>query len=200
MNPLERMFDANSAVTVPMLFRIRVTKLTGGERLPLVVDPRGLPVPSPNQWSLFIRRPQVQQNTLIAYFIQEWTYRVWNAAPRSPITKADVDAITELAIARLDESFFRVRFDRLTDLEKRYLRAMADLPEPVGSGAVATLLVRSNQSLTMTRNSLIKKGMIYSPKHGEVAFTVPMFDDFMRRNMPPQDRPRPKRATKKRQG
>jgi hypothetical protein len=118
------------------------------------------------------------------YFIQEWTYRVWNAAPRSPITKADVDNIRDLAIARLDESFFRVRFDRLTDLEKHYIRAMADVPDPIGSGDVATKLGRQLQRLTKTRDGLIKKGMIYSPKHGDVAFTVPLFDDFMRRTMP----------------
>jgi hypothetical protein len=119
------------------------------------------------------------------YFIQEWAYRAWNHAEASPISVEDVRAIRELATQKLDESFFRVRFNRLTDNEKLYLRAMAEL----GAGAcrsadVAAELSRKPQSLGPLRDGLIKKGMIYSPKYGEVAFTVPLFDDFMRRAMP----------------
>jgi hypothetical protein len=99
-----------------------------------------------------------------------------------------VEAASQRAIAALDESFFRVRFDRLTPLEKRYARAMAQLgPGPHRSGDVAAALARPVTSLAPTRNQLINKGMIWSPSHGDTAFTVPMFDEFMRRIMPGDD-------------
>ena len=89
------------------------------------------------------------------------------------------------AIAALDESFFRVRFDRLTPSQKRYLRAMAALgPDPHRSGDVADMLQKKVTSLGPTRNQLIAKGMIWSPSHGDTGFTGPMFDEFMRRAMP----------------
>jgi hypothetical protein len=120
-----------------------------------------------------------------AYFIQEWAYRVWNAAPRSPITLDDIIASEASVLESLDESFFRVRYDRLTLREKRYLRAMAELGEgPHRSGDVATLLSVKVESLGPLRSGLIKKGMIYSPQHGDTAFTVPLFDAFMRRTEP----------------
>jgi hypothetical protein len=89
------------------------------------------------------------------------------------------------AVAALDESFFRVRFDRLTPVEKKYLRAMAELgPGPHRSGDISEELGRSVQSLGPTRAGLIGKGMIWSPTHGDTAFTVPLFDEFMKRIMP----------------
>jgi hypothetical protein len=92
------------------------------------------------------------------------------------------------AIAALDESFFRVRFDRLTPLEKRYLRAMAELgPGPHRSGDISEKLRRKVTSLGPTRNQLISKGMVWSPSHGDTAFTVPLFEEFMRRIMPGDD-------------
>lgn len=81
--------------------------------------------------------------------------------------------------------FFRVRFDRLTPGEKKYLRAMAELgPGPHRSGAIADCLKREVTSLGVMRNQIIAKGMIWSPNHGDTAFTVPLFDEFMRRIMP----------------
>lgn len=122
------------------------------------------------------------------YFLQEWGKHVWDVADQSPITKADAIAATTISIAALDESFFRVRFDRLTPLEKRYLRAMAELgPGPHRSGDVAHQLSREVTSLAPLRNQLINKGMIYSPSHGDTAFTVPLFDEFMKRIMPHDD-------------
>ena len=119
------------------------------------------------------------------YFVQEWGKHSWEAADASPITAADVESASASAIAALDESFFRVRFDRLTRSEKRYLRAMAELGAgPHRSGDIAALLGRGVTSLGPTRASLINKGMIYSPSHGDTAFTVPLFDEFMRRIMP----------------
>jgi AAA ATPase domain len=119
------------------------------------------------------------------YFLQEWGKHAWDAAPSSPIRVQDVKAATAAAIAALDESFFRVRFDRLTPAEKKYLRAMAELGSgPHRSGSIAEELEREVTSLGPTRNKLIAKGMIWSPNHGDTAFTVPLFDQFMRRTMP----------------
>ena len=119
------------------------------------------------------------------YFLQEWGKHAWDAAATSPIRVQDVKAATASAIAALDESFFRVRFDRLTPAEKKYLRAMAELgPGPHRSGSIAEELEREVTSLGPTRNKLIAKGMIWSPNHGDTAFTVPLFDQFMRRIMP----------------
>ena len=122
------------------------------------------------------------------YFLQQWGYEVWNVADTNLITARDVEQATRHAIAALDESFFRVRFDRCTPSEKRYMRALADLGEgPKRSGDVADRLGVKVTSIGPTRAKLIMKGMIYSPQHGETAFTVPLFDDFMRRAMPGND-------------
>lgn len=122
------------------------------------------------------------------YFLQEWGQRSWEVADASPIKAADVDLATTTAVAALDESFFRVRFDRLTPHEKRYLRAMAELgPGPHRSGVIAECLKREVSSLGPVRSSLIAKGMVWSPSHGDTAFTVPLFDEFMRRIMPDPD-------------
>lgn len=119
------------------------------------------------------------------YFLQEWGKHAWDVAEASPITRGDVEVASKAATAALDESFFRVRFDRLTPSEKRYLRAMAELGRgPHRSGDIATVLERKVTALGPTRNQLIAKGMIWSPSHGDTAFTVPMFDSFMRRIMP----------------
>ena len=119
------------------------------------------------------------------YFLQEWGKHSWETADESPITIKDVETASEIVIAALDESFFRVRFDRLTPLEKRYLRAMAELgPGPHRSGEIATLLKREVTSLAPTRSNLISKGMVWSPSHADTAFTVPLFDQFMNRIMP----------------
>ena len=122
------------------------------------------------------------------YFLQEWGKHAWEAADESPITLRDVGLASKTAIAALDASFFRVRFDRLTPLEKRYLRAMADLGAgPHRSGDISARLGRNVTALAPTRNQLISKGMIWSPAHGDTAFTVPLFDEFLRRSMPGDD-------------
>jgi len=122
------------------------------------------------------------------YFLQEWGKHAWDAADASPITLQDVERATASAIAALDESFFRVRFDRLTPLEKKYLRAMAELgPGPHRSGDIAEQLSRDVTSLGPTRSQLIVKGMIWSPSHGDTAFTVPLFNEFMKRIIPGDD-------------
>ena len=119
------------------------------------------------------------------YFLQEWGKHAWDVAEQSPITAQDVANASQEAVAALDESFFRVRFDRLTPAEKKYLRAMAELgPGPHRSGDIADQLGRPVQSFGPTRSNLILKGMIWSPTHGDTAFTVPLFDEFMKRIMP----------------
>ena len=119
------------------------------------------------------------------YFLQEWGKHAWDVAKQSPITLSDVHAASAQAVATLDESFFRVRFDRLTPAEKRYLRAMAELGEgPHRSGDIAAQLGKAVSTLAPLRQSAILKGMIWSPSHGDTAFTVPLFDQFMKRIMP----------------
>lgn len=118
------------------------------------------------------------------YFLQEWGYHVWNTAKESPITADIVDIAGRLAIERLDESFFRVRFDRSSPREKDYLTAMAQLGAgPHRSGDIAEKLGVGVQSVAPVRSSLIRKGMIYSPAHGDTAFTVPLFNEFLMRMM-----------------
>jgi len=119
------------------------------------------------------------------YFLQEWGYQVWNHAVTSPISLQVVQEASDLVSRRLDENFFRVRFDRLTPREKMFLRAMAEL----GGGACRTSDVADQLHIKIStmgplRAGLIKKGMIYSPSYGDVGFTVPLFDEFMRRAIP----------------
>lgn len=119
------------------------------------------------------------------YFLQEWGKHSWRVADTSPIDLRDVLQASADATEALDRNFFRVRFDRLTPREQDYLRAMADLgPGPHRSGEIAALMHRKVESLGPVRSGLIKKGMIWSPSHGDTAFTVPLFDEFMKREVP----------------
>ncbi|HUZ11818.1 MAG TPA: ATP-binding protein [Caulobacteraceae bacterium] len=128
------------------------------------------------------------------YFIQEWGSQVWDASPGSPIRLQDVVDATPGIIQHLDANFFRVRFDRLTMLQQKYLRAMAELgPGPHKTGEIASTLGVGAASVAPVRQQLIDKGMIWSQRHGETAFTVPMFDAFMRRQMPVLERHVPRR-------
>lgn len=119
------------------------------------------------------------------YFLQEWGYVTWNIAQSSPITLDDVLKAGPEALRRLDQSFFRMRLDRMTPTEKKYIRAMAELgPGPHRSGDIARAYGAQVTTVAPIRSSLISKGMIYSPAHGETSFTVPLFDEFMRREIP----------------
>jgi len=123
------------------------------------------------------------------YFLQEWGKHCWEVAQHPTITAGDVAKASALAVSALDASFFHVRFDRLAPHERAYLRAMADLgPGPQRSGDIAEHMHRSGKSLGPVRSSLIRKGMVWSPAHGDTAFTVPLFDEFMKRIMPGDDR------------
>ena len=118
------------------------------------------------------------------YFIQQWAHDSWNIAGNNTITRSDVDRATAVSIKALDDNFFRVRFDRCTPAERRYMRALAEFGTGAHrSGDVASELGVKTQSVGPVRSSLIKKGMIYSPQHGDTAFTVPLFDAYMRRVM-----------------
>ena len=119
------------------------------------------------------------------YFLQEWGSAIWNCARQSPITVADVDAAREDIIRHLDANFFRVRFDRCKPVQQKYLRAMAELgPGPHQTGEIAAMLECDPSQLATTRAQLITLGMIWSQRHGETAFTVPLFDQFMKRQIP----------------
>jgi hypothetical protein len=124
------------------------------------------------------------------YFLQQWAHDSWNAAIGPTIVKADVEAATVSSIRALDDSFFKVRFDRCTPTEKKYMRALAELGSgPHRSSDIAEVLGVKITSVAPTRNALIRKGMIYSPAYGDTAFTVPLFDDYLRRAMPEFPRP-----------
>jgi hypothetical protein len=126
-----------------------------------------------------------QQTKGYPYFLQEWGYVAWNLATTSPISLQVVRDAKSTVIPRLDENFFRVRFDRLTPSEKNFLRAIAELgPGAHRTGDIAEILNVKVTSLGPVRAKLINKGMIYSPAHGDMDFTVPLFDDFMIRAIP----------------
>jgi len=119
------------------------------------------------------------------YFVQEWGYQAWNHADKSPIPLRIIKEATATVTTRLDENFFKVRYNRLTPGERRFLRAMAELgPGPQRTGDVAEILKVKLMSLGPARANLIRKGMIYSPAYGDMAFTVPLFDEFMKRTIP----------------
>ena len=117
------------------------------------------------------------------YFLQEWGYHLWNLSEGPTISLEDVIQAEKRVTAHLDKNFFLVRLDRLTPKEKEYLLAMAQLGKgPHRSGDIAAKLGVKVESVAPRRSGLIAKGMIYSPAHGDTAFTVPLFDDFMTRN------------------
>jgi hypothetical protein len=119
------------------------------------------------------------------YFLQQWGHDCWNVAEDDLIRQADVEEATRVALQTLDQGFFKVRLDRCTPAERRYMRALAEFgPGAHRSGDVAEKLGVKTTSVGPRRGNLIRKGMIYSPSHGDTAFTVPLFDAFMRRAMP----------------
>ncbi len=127
----------------------------------------------------------VELSGCYAAFVQAYGKETWNMAPGSPITLADVQAAEPVVQAKLDEEFFHVRFEKATPAERRYMAAMADLGDgPYKTGDVAGRLGGRASSSSVHRDSLIKKGLIFSPDHGDVDFTVPHFSPFMRRRYP----------------
>lgn len=118
------------------------------------------------------------------YFLQEWGHQCWNLAQGDTITLQDAEQAEATTLKRLDGGFFKVRFDRLTPKEREYVIAMAKLGSgPYRSSDIADALGETAQSLGPRRAQIISKGMIYSPSHGDIAFTVPMFNDYLMRNL-----------------
>jgi len=127
----------------------------------------------------------IEQTGRYPFFLQVWGSHCWDAAQKSPITLADAKRASETAIAALDEGIFKVRLARLTERQKAYARAMAEFgAEPVNSSDVANAMKLSLSQAAPIRDELIKKGMAYSPERGLIGFTVPKFDEYMRRAMP----------------
>ena len=124
----------------------------------------------------------VSQTQGYPYFLQEWGYQVWNTAESSPITLADIKKSNTLILGRLEKIFFRSRYERVSDAQMRYLKAMARSgPGPHRTGQIAQAMGKSSRQVSSVREALIHSGMIYSPKYGLTAFTVPLFDEFMNR-------------------
>jgi len=124
----------------------------------------------------------VAETAGFSYFIQEYGFAVWNIAKASPITLADADAAKAAAIEQLDAGFFRSRWDRASDVQKAYMRAMAkDCDRPSLTTDIAARLCAEASALSPRRAELIKKGLIFSPQHGAVAFTVPQMAAFINR-------------------
>jgi hypothetical protein len=116
------------------------------------------------------------------YFLQEYGAALWNQIDESPVTANDVVLARAAVEAKLDGGFFHVRIERTSELEQRYLRAMAELgPDPQAAKDVAAILGRTSQQVGPIRSRLIEKGLLYTPGRGLAAFTVPQFDRFMRR-------------------
>lgn len=119
------------------------------------------------------------------YFVQELGYAVWTVADGPEITREDVRIAVPAYEAKLDSSFFRVRLDRATELQRAYLRAMAELGSDAQKASdVADVMGRTSMNLAPTRAELINMGLLYTPEHGYAAFTVPHFDRFLLRAMP----------------
>ena len=122
------------------------------------------------------------------FFLQVWGSYAWEVAPLSPITSEHAKQATRLAIKALDSGFFKIRFERLTDRQQEYIRAMAELgPDPATSTAVAKMLGLTIKQAAPIRDEIIKKGVAYSPRRGLIAFTVPKFDEFLKRAIPQFD-------------
>jgi hypothetical protein len=182
---------------LPQLAALAGEAKSYAERLFDYPDVGPLPAPAARE---ALRRPIERENVRIEdraldfivektlgypYFLQEWGAHTWDQAQQSPITLADARTASSRAIAHLDKGFFRVRLDRLTPRERDYVRAMAELgPGPHRSGEIAKTLSMDVTAAGPLRNGLIKRGMIFSPQHGDTAFTVPMFDEFLRRAIP----------------
>ncbi len=125
------------------------------------------------------------------YFVQEWGYQAWNLAPDKKIEKEIMPLVRKTALERLDKSFFPMRLERLADGEKEYLRVVAEQAKPYAkSGEVAKALGKKPGSMTVVRDRLIKKGILWSPGRGDLAFIIPLFGDYVRRKLPKDRTPR----------
>jgi hypothetical protein len=137
----------------------------------------------------------IEQTSGYPFFLQVWGAHCWEAAAKSPITLADARKANTSAVAALDEGLFKVRLARLTERQKSYARAIAEFgPEPANSSDVAEALSLTLSQAAPIRDELIKKGMAYSPDRGLIGFTVPKFDEYMRRAAPGAAKSKRKRS------
>jgi len=137
------------------------------------------------RWHADALRTIVDATDGYPYFLQEFGKQAWDIASEpDQITSGDAQAAIPIAIDELDTGFFRVRIDRATNAERDYLRAMASLGAgPYQSGDVAAAMGKSTSQVGPNRDTLIKRGLCYSPRHGVIAFTVPLFDRYVRRQL-----------------
>jgi len=139
----------------------------------------------------------IKQTQGYPYYLQEWGKHAWDIALSSPITAKHVTEASKLAIATLDNGFFASRLRRLTDRQQDYARAMAELTLPARSSEVAKVLGSKVERTAPVREEIIKKGMAYSPKRGLIDFTIPLFDEFLRRSLPKPQTTAQKRSRKR---
>ncbi len=130
------------------------------------------------------------------FYIQQLGKHAWNLAPGSPISLTDVERAMPAAQAALDQTMYEVRIQRATNTERRYMRAMAELGSgPYRSGDVAHAVGKATTALSPVRQSLLEKGLIYATEdYGYIDFTVPRFDEYLRRQLayrPPRPRKTP---------
>lgn len=159
---------------------VDIGSLSHGDAMRAVVQPTE---DEGGRWSSDALERVIADTEGYPYFLQEFGKQAWNTAEGPEITMVDVEAAVLLAIDDLDRGFFRARIDKTTDAERDYLRAMAALggPGPYKSGDVSRQMGKKTTQTGPVRDSLIKRGLCYAPRHGELAFTVPMFDAFVRR-------------------
>ena len=174
-----RVGDARSYAERLFLFR-RINSLGPDEARLALARPatdRGI------RWTEGALEAAVGRTRGYPYLLQTLGQHCWEGATgSSEITEADVSRATPVALRSLDEGFFQVRFDRATPTGRRYLEAMASLgPGPHPSRDVAARLGRRSNQVSPQRDALIRLGLCYAPRHGEIAFTVPLFDEFVRR-------------------
>lgn len=119
------------------------------------------------------------------FFIQEWGSSLWNFIDCGPVTVEDVKKVRSIVLDSLDANFFRIRMERTTPSERRFMYAMAECADGDGRcrlADAARALGMAQRALSPCRASLIRKGMAYGSGHGVISFTVPMFTDFLKRN------------------
>ena len=123
------------------------------------------------------------------YFIQEYGQAIWNLAPAKLFTADDAEAAVRFGLEQLDAGFFRSRWERATPAERRFLQAMAhDNDQPSSTADVARRLGKKITSLGPSRANLMAKGLVYSPEHGQIAYTVPGMASYVHRHRDESDR------------
>ena len=137
-------------------------------------------------WSDAALNRVLEMTECFPYFLQQFGQQAWDIADGpSSITVSDVERSIPVVTAQLDDGFFRVRTGSTSESERAYLRAMAEFgPGSLRTSDVAAALGKKAQGVGPVRDALIKRGLCYSSRYGEIAFTVPLFDEYMKRWIP----------------